>query len=255
MSFQNGKQYKLGIALGGGGARGFAHLGVLQALDEKGIKPDIISGVSAGAIAGAFIAAGKSPRDAFEIIQKYKFTDLTAFNIPKTGLFSLEKMRKIVKDHIAVNNIEDLQIPLIIGASDMLAGKIEYFTEGNLADRVEASAAIPVLYSPVEIDGKLYSDGGIFDNVPIRPLKDKANKIIAVGISPIQGIKELTNLVQVTTRMFHLAVNRSSEELKAQCDVFIEPLELCNYEVMDTKHAEKIFQIGYDFTKGMDIKL
>lgn len=253
MSSLNGKKHKIGIALGGGGARGFAHLGVLEALNEKGIKPDIISGVSAGAIAGAFIAAGKSPREAFDIIKKYKFTDLTAFNIPKTGLFSLEKMRKIVKNHIAVNNIEDLEIPLIIGASNMLAGKIEYFTEGNLADRVEASAAIPVLYSPVNIDGKLYADGGIFDNIPVRPLKDKAKKIIAVSISPIQEIEELTSLVQVASRMFQLAVNPNNDEIKTQCDVFIEPLDLCNYDVMDTKHAEKIFDIGYEHTKGMEI--
>lgn len=255
MSLLSKKKYKIGIALGGGGARGFAHLGVLEALAEKGIKPDIISGVSAGAIAGAFIAAGKSPREALEIIRKYKFTDLTKFNIPKNGLFSLEKMRKIVKDHIKVNNIEDLEIPLIIGASNMLSGKIEYFTSGNLADRVEASAAIPVLFSPVNIDGQLYSDGGIFDNVPTRPLKDKAKKIIAVGISPIQEIKELTSLVQVASRMFHLAVNPSKEQIIAQCDVFIEPLELCNYDVMDTKHADKIFEIGYEHAKGMDIDL
>lgn len=249
------KKYKIGIALGGGGARGFAHLGVLQALNEKGIKPDIISGVSAGAIAGAFIAAGQAPREAFESIRKYKFTDLTAFNIPKTGLFSLEKMRKIVKNHIKVDNIEDLETPLIIGASNMLAGKIEYFEEGFLADRVEASAAIPVLFSPVKIDGKLFSDGGIFDNIPINPLKGKAEKIIAVSISPIQEIEELTSLVQVASRMFQLAVNPNNREVENQCDVFIEPIDLCNYDVMDTKHAEKIFEIGYEHAKNMDIDL
>ncbi|MFK7953565.1 MAG: patatin-like phospholipase family protein [Ekhidna sp.] len=249
------KKHNIGIALGGGGARGFAHLGALQALSEKGIKPDIISGVSAGAIAGAFIAAGKSPKDAFDIIKKYKFTDLTAFNIPKTGLFSHEKMRMIVKNNIKVDNIEDLDTPLMIGATDMLAGKIEYFSTGFLADRVEASAAIPALYSPVEIDGKLYSDGGIFDNVPIRPLKGKAEKIIAISISPIQEIQELKSMVQVATRMFQLAVNQGTDELKKQCDIFIEPVDLCNYDVMDTKHAKTIFEIGYEHTKAMDINL
>ena len=247
------KKHEIGIALGGGGARGFAHLGALQALSERGIKPDIISGVSAGAIAGAFIASGKSPRDAFDIIRKYKFTDLTTFNIPKTGLFSLEKMRKIIKDHIKVNYIEDLKIPLIIGATDMLAGKIEYFSKGFLADRVEASAAIPVLYSPVEIAGKHYADGGIFDNNPIKPLKRKAEKIIAISISPIQEIQELKSMVQVASRMFQLTINQRSNELRKQCDLFIEPIELCNYDVMDTKHADTIFEIGYEHTKSMDI--
>ncbi len=249
------KKHKIGIALGGGGARGFAHLGVLKALAERGIKPDIISGVSAGAIAGAFIASGKTPEEAFDIIKKYKFTDLSKFNIPKNGLLSLEKLRSIIKSNISTDNIEDLEIPLIIGASNMLAGKIEFFSKGNLADRVEASAAIPVLFSPVKIDGNLYSDGGIFENVPISPLKGKAKKIIAVSISPVQEIDELKNLIQVATRMFQLTVNPRNGTLKKKCDLFIEPHDLCNYDVMDTKHADTIFEIGYDYAKKMDIDL
>lgn len=255
MSKSAEKNYELGIALGGGGARGFAHLGILQALYEKNIKPDIISGVSAGAIAGAFIASGHSPKEAFDIIKQYKFTGISEFNIPKTGLLSSSKMKSGLLKKIPVEKLEDLKIPLIICVSNMLDGKPEYMTEGPIADIVQASASIPVLFSPVRINGKLYSDGGIFDNVPIKILKDKCKKVIGVSISPIQEIDDLTSLIQVSSRMFQLAVNRSREELKNQCDVFIEPLDLCNYDIMDTKHAKEIFDIGYKYANEMNIKL
>lgn len=249
------KQYKIGIALGGGGARGFAHLGVMEALAEKGINPDIISGVSAGAIAGAFIASGKSPREALDIVKSYNFTGISELNIPKTGLLSSDKMKKGLLKNIEISKLEDLEIPLIVGVSNMLDGKPEYLTKGTLADIVQASASIPVLYSPVNIDGKLYSDGGVFDNLPVKPLLEKCEKVIGVSISPIQKIDELKSLIQVATRMFQLAVNPSTREIDRQCDVFIEPADLCNYDIMDTKHAQEIFDIGYEYTRGMDIDL
>lgn len=249
------KKYKIGIALGGGGARGFAHLGVLQALDEKGIKPDFISGVSAGAIAGAFIAAGKSPRSAFDLMKEYNFTGLAKFTGFKNGLLSLEKMRKDLEKKIDVKNIEDLEIPLVVTVSNMLEGKVEYLSEGPLSTLVQASASIPIIFSPVDYNGKLYNDGGLFDNLPIKPLKDKCEKIISVSISPIQKLEELKNLKEVVFRMFQLAVNNPSEEIAALCDLCIEPPELANFDIMDAKNAEQIFEIGYQFTKDLNIEL
>lgn len=224
-------------------------------MNEKGIKPDAISGVSAGAIAGAFIASGHSPKEAFDIIKEYRFTAISELNIPKTGLLSSAKMKSRMLKKIPIEKLEDLETPLIICVSNMLEGKPEYLTEGPLADIIQASASIPVLFSPVELNGKLYSDGGIFDNVPVKPLQDICKKVIGVSISPIQEIEELTNLIQVATRMFQLAVNPSNGELKKGCDLFIEPPELCNYDIMDTKHAQEIFDIGYDYVKNMDIDL
>lgn len=255
MSDKEEKKYDLGIALGGGGARGFAHLGILQALYERDIKPDIISGVSAGAIAGAFIASGHTPEEAFEAIKDYNFTGISELNIPKTGLLSSAKMKSKLLKKIPTEKMENLDIPLIICVSNMLDGKPEYLSEGPLATIVQASASIPVLFSPVDINGKLYSDGGIFDNVPVKVLRKQCKKVIGVSISPIQEIKELKSLIQVAARMFQLAVNPSTSELKSQCDVFIEPLDLCNYDIMDTKHAKEIYDIGYEYTKNMEIDL
>ncbi|MEO9485600.1 MAG: patatin-like phospholipase family protein [Ekhidna sp.] len=253
--FGRRKKYKLGIALGGGGARGFAHLGVLQALAEKGIKPDIISGVSAGAIAGAFIASGYTPLEAFETLKQYNFTGISGLTIPKTGILSSSKMKSSLLKKLSTKNLEDLEIPLVICVSNMLDGKPEYMTEGPLADIVQASASIPVLFSPVKMNGQLYSDGGIFDNVPVKVLNAQCKRVIGVSISPIQKIEEMTNLIQVSARMFQLAVNPRKSEIESKCHLFIEPTDLSNYDIMDTKHAKEIYDIGYSYTKNLTIKL
>ena len=247
------KKYKIGVALGGGGARGYAHLGVLQALQEKGIKPDIISGVSAGAIAGVFIASGKSPKEAFEIMKDFGITDFTKFRIPRNGLLSLEKLKSTIEREVRYKNIEDLPVPFIIAVSDLLKGKVEYLDKGPLSTIVQASASIPVLFDPVPLNNTLYADGGIFNNLPIEPLKKTCKKIIGVSISPVQEIKELAGLIQLATRTFQLTVNARHDIIRDNCDLFIEPPRLCEHDLLDTKNVDKIFDIGYQYTHGLSI--
>lgn len=119
--FNWGKKYKWGIALGGGGARGFAHLGVLEALNEKGIYPDIISGTSTGAIAAAFLASGHSPYEALKKFTKYDFYDLSNFRIPRGGLLLFDKLEETLKKEIEAENIEDLKPQLSLRAPISLA--------------------------------------------------------------------------------------------------------------------------------------
>lgn len=247
------KQYKWGIALGGGGARGYAHLGVLEALREKNIKPDVIAGVSAGAIAGAFIASGKTPREAFEAITKYSFNDFTKFKIPKNGLLSLEKMRSTLEKEIEAETFEELEIPLIITCTNVLTGKVEYIKEGPLSESVVASASIPVLFDPVELDGKVLMDGGLLNNLPFQPLLETCKKVIAVSISPVQELEKVDGLIDVAARTFQLSVNSRREEARKSCKYFIEPPRLCEFDLLDTSNAEEIFQVGYEYTKEMDM--
>lgn len=247
------KKYKIGIALGGGGARGYAHLGVLQGLFEKGIKPDMISGVSAGAIAGVFIASGKSPREAFEIMKGFSISDFTKFRIPRNGLLSLEKLKETLEKEIKVKNLEDLPIPLVVAVSDLLNGHVEYLDKGPLSTLVQASASIPVLFDPVHYNDKLYADGGIFNNLPVEPLKEKCKKIIGVSISPVTEIKELSGLIHLATRTFQLTVNARHDIIKDNCDLFIEPPHLSDFDLLDTKNVNKIFDIGLQYTREMTI--
>ncbi|RAV29796.1 patatin-like phospholipase family protein [Sinomicrobium soli] len=246
--------YRYGIALGGGGARGFAHLGALKALNEAGIKPEVISGVSAGAIAGAFIAGGFSPDEVFGIMKENRLGNFTSIQIPRDGLLNFDKLRHTIARYIPAKNIEDLPIPFYVAASNLNEGRVEYFHRGDLGKIVQASASIPVLFSPVKIDGKKYVDGGIFDNVPIAPIKEQCETTIAINISPTQRVDKLNNLIDIATRTFHLSVDATSCRKKEECDIYIEPPELYNYPILDASRAEQMFFIGYEYTKTLRIQ-
>ncbi|MFW6295481.1 MAG: patatin-like phospholipase family protein [Halanaerobium sp.] len=246
---------KIGIVLAGGGARGFAHLGVLKALEEKGIKPDYISAVSAGSIIGAFIASGKNPDQVMEIMQESNFFDYAKVLMPKNGLMSLENLHKNLKEQLEENTISELKIPLYIAASNLATGKIRYFAEGDLCQIVQASSSIPILFSPVEIDGDLYVDGGLLDNLPVEPLKDKCDIIIAVNIMPIEETRDLNNLIEIAVRTFQLSINRNQEEIKKTVDLFIQPEGLEEYNILDTKHVDTLFELGYEHTKKLKIEI
>ncbi|BAX82664.1 patatin-like phospholipase family protein [Labilibaculum antarcticum] len=246
---------KIGIALGGGGARGFAHLGVLKALEEKGIRPDIISGVSAGAVIGAFIASGYTSEKTLKILKNKSLMAYSKLHYPKYGLFSLDSLKGDIQKHIKTNRIENLQIPLFIAVSNLNDGRVEYIKEGDLSTYILASASIPVLFAPVMIDGKMYSDGGLFDNLPISPLLQKCDVIIAVNVSPVQKIEKFDNLVQVASRTFQLGVHSNIIRHKEKCSLFIEPTGLREFEILNGNHAEDIFELGYNYTKNLEINL
>lgn len=248
-------KYDLGIALGGGGSRGFAHLGVLAALAEKDIYPDIISGVSAGAIMGAFVASGLSAADTHEIIKSKNILDYSRFQLPTSGLLSLKGLEKELKKNIKVKDIKDLEIPLIIGTSNLNEGKMEYFSKGPLIKLVLASSAIPILFSPIKYQGNYYADGGVFNNIPVEPLKKKCKKIIAVDISPLSKARaaELDSLKDIAARSFQLMINSNYEQIKKDSDVFISPKKISKYMMLDTSAADEIYQIGYDAAKKIKI--
>ena len=249
------KHKKVGLVLGGGGARGFAHLGVLKALEEEGISFDMISGVSAGSIVGVFLAAGKTPSKIMKLMKENKFTDYAKVNLPVKGLLSLNNLKDNLKEHLSERKFSDLKYPFYAGATDLKDGEVDYLCEGSLISAVQASSSIPVLFSPVEIEGKVYVDGGLIDNVPIKPLMDKCDKIIAINIMPLKRFEKLDNLVDIAVRTFQLSVNADNDELKEECDLFIEPEGLEDYHILDTEHADELFDIGYNHVKKLNIKL
>lgn len=249
----NTKPHRFGFVLGGGGARGFAHLGVVKALREKGITPDIISGVSAGAIAGAFLAAGKTPDETLEVMKKLSIRDLTNFQMPSTGLFNLDKLRGLIENHLGAVDIRDLKIPLIITATDIMNARPTYFREGNLATLVQASASIPVLFSPVKINDLYYVDGGVFSNNPLEPIKYECDRTVVINISPLAKVNELGNIANIAARTFQLSVNASNRIVADECDLYIDPPQLANYPIFDTQNADELFQIGYEHVMEMDL--
>jgi len=243
--------YPLGLVLSGGGARGFAHLGVAKALLEKGIKPDIISGVSAGAIAGVFLASGMDPESIFQLLKEQDFMKISQFKMSKQGFIRLEGLKQQIKIHIPFKNLEDLPIPLIVAVCNLNKARIEYISNGPLAEIVQASSSIPVLFSPVQLGKDLYVDGGVLDNLPIKPVRKICNKVIAVNISPIHETEKLDNILQIATRVFHVSVDKSTVKSGKQADLYIEPPGVDHYDILRLKYADELFHIAYEHTKEL----
>lgn len=248
-------EQKIGIALSGGGVKGFAHLGVLKALEEKGIEADMISGTSAGAIVGSLIASGKKPMEIMELINESNFFDFAKLAIPDRGFLSLENMTDNLTKILKINKFSELKIPFYAAAANIYTGEIKYFNQGDLVKIVQASSSIPVLFSPVEINGQLYVDGGLFDNLPIAPLKGQCDIIIAVNVMPVEFEEELKTMIDVAIRTFQLKNNLKNEKVKKEADIYIEPEGIDKYNILNTKYSQELFDLGYNFCKKMDINL
>lgn len=243
------KIYKTGLVLSGGGTRGFAHLGVIAALFEKGIRPDIISGTSAGAIVGAFIAGGKTPEEILQIFKKGRFFKYTKLHLPIDGLLKLDGLKEVVQKEIPAKNIEDLEIPFFVAVSNLNKGTIEYKNKGPLGETVLASSSIPILFSPVMLNGDSYVDGGLMDNIPVEPIKNCCERIIVSNISPINPKAEMKNLVQISTRTFYMSVNANLKEVHKFAAHFIEPEGIDNFDILSRSHADELFELGYNEAK------
>jgi NTE family protein len=242
------KKYKTGLVLSGGGTRGFAHLGVIAALFDKGIQPDVISGTSAGAIAGAFVAAGKNPQDILETFKKGSFFNYTKLQIPRDGLMKLDGLKELFHGEIPAKNLEELNIPFFVAISNLNKGTIEYRNSGPLGETVLASSSIPILFAPVNIDGNLYVDGGLLDNIPIEPIKHDCEQIIVSNISPINPKEKIKNLIEIATRTFYMSVNANLMQVRKYASVYIEPEGIDTYEVLSRTHADELYELGYNST-------
>lgn len=246
--FKKSKKYKTGIVLSGGGTRGFAHLGVLQALNDNGIFPDIVSGVSAGAIVGSLYCDGKKPKEILNILTKnnlFQYLDLT---IPKYGLVEMTGFEKKLKKNLDAEFFEDLEIPLMTFAVDLNNAKFVKFDKGNLVTAVKASSSIPVLFPPVKINNILYSDGGIIENFPIESLKNICKNIIGVNLNPIGYMEDFPNLFKIAERSYHISLRSKLIKQKNRCSLFIEPEELEKYGLIDVSSGEEVYDIGYKET-------
>lgn len=242
-------KYKIGLVLSGGGARGFAHLGVIQALNDAGIFPDIISGTSAGALVGVLYADGYSPKEILHLMNPGSRLDFMRPTLPREGLLQISGIVKILKSHLHAKTFEELKMPLYVSATDLNNGKAVYFSEGDLLDPVIASASIPVLFQPVIINNTYYVDGGVLDNLPLLPIENKCRFLIGSFVNPVGYIEKISGLINIAERTFMLSMSKEITEKAKKFDLFIAPVELRNYKILDPDKAEELFSIGYKATK------
>lgn len=251
MHNQSNKQYKIGIALSGGGARGFAHAGALKALEEFGIRPDILAGVSAGSIVASLYASGMSPDKITPLFSGLKFNDLCEPCIPKNGFFKLDKLKRFLSKHIVVNDIQDLQIPTIICATNLDYSTPIAFTVGNIAERVVASCSVPIVFNPVKIDGVYYVDGGVTNNLPAWALRDKCEFLIGINCSPLMQENFNYTLIETAQRSFELMACGNASKDMPLCDIVIETTNIATHKVFNLKDSMSVYKCGYDSTMNI----
>ncbi len=240
------KKYKLGVALSGGGAKGFAHLGVMQALYERGIYPDVIAGTSAGAFAGVFLADGSMPKDILGFFQNRVFKEFAEFTLPQTGFFKTTRFQSFLKEHLKATRFEDLKTPIRIVATDIAQGKSKVFSSGDLIPAVIASCSVPIVFTPVEIGGCYYLDGGLFKNFPVSAIKDDCETVIGINVSPLTHLEYRHSMKYIAERSFHyMSVSNTFADRKL-CDHLIELSNLSHYSMFDLEHIEEIYENGYD---------
>lgn len=245
---QENSSFKTGLALSGGSAKGFAHLGVIKALDESGYYPDVISGVSAGAIVGAFYADGYHPEEILEMFIRKKLFQLVNPTLNRRGMMNQRGLTKLIKKHLRAKTFEDLNIPLYICVTDFNRGKAVYFNSGSLIDRITASASIPILFKPVIMDNTTYVDGGLVDNLPISPLRNKCKTLIGVNVNPHFEDFKTGSYKKMVERTFYLSLVSKTLEHKDECDLFIEPKGLRGFTYFEISKAREMFEIGYNET-------
>ena len=245
---------KIGMAFGGGGARGFAHLGALKALAERGVRPFIISGTSAGSIVGAFIASGFAPEEVFELVKKNRFIDYAKVSLPSSGLFTLSNLRNLLERLLPVKEFKDLKMPFFVAVTNLYSGQVEYIHEGPLATAVEASCSIPVVFAPVKMNGCLYVDGGVLDGIPVTPLIGKCDRIIALSAGAKGEVKRVGSLKEAGFRVLDLMNSRDVNRAREHADIVLEPEGLGAFRTLDTRHADEIFAAGYECARKADLK-
>ena len=242
------QMYKIGVAFGGGGARGAAECGALQAFHEYGIKPDVVSGTSVGALVATLYSAGFKPRQMIEMFQGLNFfKDIVTPTVPKGGLFDSSPLVEKVKQSIPYARLENLPIPTYLVASDMEHGVPKVFSKGEIAPRVVASCSIPVVFSPICINGVHYVDGGAFQNLPVSAIKDKCETVIALSLINLEEEKYKDNLVYVANRSFQMMMVANNAYEMELADVVVK-LDTYGCTAYDMSKIEELFFRGYDST-------
>lgn len=239
------KSHKIGLALSGGGAKGFAHLGVFKLLEECNLMPDIISGTSAGAIAGSLFADGYSSEEIKELFKGKDFSEFARIQIPKSGLFDNQRLRNFLKKHLRTKNIEDLKIPLVIVATDIDQGISHEFRSGPIVDAVSASSSVPIIFSPVEINGIHYVDGGLFRNFPVSNIREECDKVVGVNVTPLVRQQYKQTIWYIAERSYHYMFRANTMEDRLLCDVLIETEAIGQYKMFDLDNVDQIADLGY----------
>ena len=252
------KRPVVALVLGSGGARGYAHIGVIEVLEQHGIRPDLIVGTSAGSIVGSIYASGKSAAELREIALKLKANDVRDVSVSLKGFFDGKKVEDYVNDQVQNTPLQRLKIPMYVVATELKEGTKKVFNYGNTGQAVRASASIPSMFVPIKIGHNEYVDGGLVSPVPVQVARDLgADVVIAVDILAQPAHTETTNVWGLFNQNINIMQGRLAEEELKYADIVIQPDLREKVHIFDVKGREITMQAGVDAaqSKLADIQL
>ncbi|MGM0951880.1 MAG: patatin-like phospholipase family protein [Pseudomonadota bacterium] len=237
---------RIGLALGGGAAKGLAHIGALKAFEEEQIPIHCISGTSVGALVASYHAFGRPAESILSICSTLNLSRLIDFTLERGGLFSTNNIREMLHRDLGDCRIEDANIPLAICTTDIETGEQLIFREGNLADIVCASMAVPGLFVPVEVDGRILVDGGLVENLPISPLADMGAGItVGVDLSHVGRYPKPENTIDVVSNAINISIDFNTRKQLKKADIAV-PLDLSDYSLTNNAdRVEELYMEGY----------
>lgn len=240
---------KIGLALGSGGARGFAHIGVIKILRDANIPIDYIAGSSIGSIVGCLYGAGLDIDRLYLISKFFKRKYYLDFTVPRMGLISGNKVKELIHLFTYGMNLEDLDIPVAVVATDLLSGEKVVYSKGPIANAVRASISIPGIFVPEKIDGRLLVDGGVIDRIPVSVVKNMgADIVIAVDVANVNSNTEITSIYDVIMRSLDIMQRELVNNREIESDFMLRP----NVEMFNSKaftDLDHIIQIGEEEAK------
>lgn len=235
----------VGVALGGGFARGIAHIGVLKVLEEEGIPVKCIAGTSVGALIGAAYCSGLSIEELIEVAYKVRFTSFARWTLSRFGFATNDRMVAFLTRMLKVKTFEELRIPLGVTATEFSTGEGEVFQTGSLIGPVRASCAYPGMFLPVDVNGRWFVDGMLSYPVPTIPVREMgAQRVLAVHLKGQWCSQSAPrHLFDVIGQSFAIAQDRMSDRWRQGADLVIEP-DVAGFEYDDFKRAGELLKVG-----------
>ena len=235
----------IGLALGGGFARGIVHIGVLKVLEQEGIPVSCIAGTSVGALIGAAYCSGVSPAELEQMAARVRFRDLARWTLSRLGFATNLRMITFLSKILKVHTFEELQIPLAVTATDFVSGEGVVFRSGPLNEAVRASCAYPGVFLPVKVNGRLLIDGMLAHSLPTKPVRDMgADKVLAVSLrSKWTNNEGPRHIFDVIGQCFSIAQDLNCATARQCADLVIEP-DVTGYRYDDFEHSSALVAIG-----------
>ncbi len=241
----------IGLALGGGAARGFAHIGVIQVLEEAGIRPDLVIGTSAGSLVAALYASGKSGAELAALAQAMDEGAITDWSFPGRGLIRGDALARYVREHTSGRRIEQMRMPLGIVATDLDNGQGIVFRVGDTGVAVRASSAVPAVFQPVRIGSREYVDGGLVAPVPVRYARQMgAQLVIAVDISEPPDGAATGDVMRMLLQTFSIMGRSINQFELAEADIVLRP-QLAGVSGADFSARSRSIKAGRDAAQAM----